>query len=175
MNPTRSLEGKSPRRSNTESGLEARGRSEDSGVDGKRRGGGGGGGRTATWPSRGSGPSTPSDSWAERVLAALHAARGRPCSLCETRAPRAHGRETGSLGAAGSRWKGDGMECFKPAAGMRRGKFQLVHQNWPVGVTGPPWSASEVRLGQIKGSAPCPAGEARDGTHYSKMWSRLEI
>lgn len=35
-----------------------------------------------------------------------------------------------------------------------------------------PLDASEVSLGQIKGSMLHPAGEDTDGTHYPKMWSQ---
>lgn len=58
---------------------------------------------------------------------------------------------------------------------QRRGKHRLVHQNLARGNYRPPWSTSEVSLGQIKDSVLHPAGEDADGTHYPKMWSRLGI
>lgn len=47
-------------------------------------------------------------------------------------------------------------EIFKAASG--RGSSGLFTRTWHAGVTGPPWSASEVSSGQIKGRV-LPAGE----------------
>lgn len=66
------------------------------------------------------------------------------------------------------------MEVLKRTAGMGRGSSGLFTKTWPAAVTRPPWSTSEVRLVQIKGSVLHPAGEG-DGTHYPKMWSQLGI
>lgn len=69
-----------------------------------------------------------------------------------------------------------GWKFLSPQQGCEGGSSSLFTKNWHAGVTGPPWSTSEVSLGQIKGSVLHPAGEdTTDGTHYSKMWSRLEI
>lgn len=67
------------------------------------------------------------------------------------------------------------MNFFKPTVRMGREKFRRVHQNLAHWNYRPPWSASEVSLGQIKGSVLHPAGEDTDGTHYPKMSSQLEI
>lgn len=64
---------------------------------------------------------------------------------------------------------------LSPQQGCERGSSSLFTKTWHAGVPGPPRSASEVSLGQIKGSVLAPAGEDTDGTHYSKMRSRLEI
>lgn len=72
---------------------------------------------------------------------------------------------------AGGGW-GDGREFSKPTAERERGwGHRLVHQNPARWNHRPPWSTSEVSLGQIKDSVLHPAGEGPDGTHYPKMWS----
>lgn len=68
-----------------------------------------------------------------------------------------------------------GWKFLSPQQGCAGGNSRLFTKTWHAGVTGPPWSASEVSLGQIKGRVLHPAGEDSDGTHYSKMWSQLQV
>lgn len=86
-----------------------------------------------------------------------------------------HTEGPGLFQSAGLEVEGRPNGIFQTHRGMERGKLSLFTKTWHAGVTGPPWSASEVSLGQIKGSMLHPAGEDTDGTHYPKMWSRLEI
>lgn len=84
-----------------------------------------------------------------------------------------HRSETRSLQTAGLKVEGDGMEFLNLQMG--RGSSGLFTKTWHAGVTGPPWSTSEVSLGQTKGSVLHPAGEDSDGTHYPEMRSWLEV
>lgn len=99
-------------------------------------------------------------------------ARGRDCAHAARQGAQP-GPGLSSL--RGRRWRGHGREVLKPTAGMERGGLGWITDTWHAGVTGPPWSASAVGLGQIKAGVLHPAGEDTDGTHYSRLRSRLGI